>query len=374
MGGMRAVRQDLFAVALTAFLVPATTWWMLAGCQKKSSGGCGKKTAAAAPAAPAATALAAEQDAVHAATAAPAGRPAAGKPGTHTIGNLERVLSLGTCEGVGKLDETLAQMGDGDHRDATREAVSERDTVRESALTEWLVLAHRYQTTCDARGPDGRNAADWLPESPPMSETTIELALKHERCAFLSAVDGADAWPFPTRFAAEVQSSDYQGAEVTRVLWLESLRGYLTTCNGKMSARERVTAETRVRKLDRIIGLDDEVLIDLRSKMVAALQAGNAQTVLQLSQAVNEREKAIDSRNAVDYDAKLASIEAMVQQQMADASAAKKAAAQPAATPGSNGVKKSADAAATAANIAKTADSAVKAAKATKSMLKLFGM
>lgn len=375
---VRARRSDLLALALAATVVPATAWWVLAGCAARTDGassttpssssakkgGCGgKKTAA--PEAPAQKLAATDQAA--ATVVAPVAK---GEPGTYTIANLERVLALGSCEKVGDLNGALSKARDWD-ADTVASQVADGDTVRESALTEWLVLASRYQTNCNHRGPDGQNARDLLVGAPVMSETTVERALKGQRCTFLGAMDSSEAWPFPRRFADEVAGSDFQAAEITRVLWLQSLEGYLQTCGQGLSARERVTAETRVKKLDRIIGLDDEILIDLRSKMVASLQAGNADAVLSFSRAVNEREKALDGGHAADYDAKLASIEAMVVAQKNEPKSA-----QPASVDkkGSSAVDKSANAAKAAANIAATAESAAKAAKATRSVMKLFGI
>jgi hypothetical protein len=373
---LRVRQPDLLALALAATVVPATPGGVLAGCKAKTpsnapassssssqKSGCGgKKTAAPAEAAP--QQLAAE------AAAAPVVAPVVkGEPGTHTIANLERVLGLGNCEQVGDLTGTLSKLKDWDGVDAVVGQVADGDTVRESAITEWLVLANRYQNACNHWGPAGANARDFMAAAPIMSETTVERALKSQRCAFVGAMDSSEAWPFPRRFAEEVGRSDFQAAEITRVLWLQSLEGYVAGCAQGLSARERVTAETRIKKLDRIIGLDDEVLIDLRSKMVAALQSGNADAVLSFSRAVNEREKALDVGHAADYDAKLKAIEAMVvaqKQVAADKPAAGKK--------GSSAVEKSANAAQTAANVAATAESAAKAAKATRSMMKLFGI
>ena len=76
-------QRDLLALALAAVVVPATAWWVMAGCSSNP-----KKPET--PAQPAPAEPAPEQVAKEAQPAGPVG-----EPGTYTIANLERTLPAG---------------------------------------------------------------------------------------------------------------------------------------------------------------------------------------------------------------------------------------------------------------------------------------
>jgi hypothetical protein len=138
----------------------------------------------------------------------------------------------------------------------------------------------------------------------------------------------------------------------------------------------------RIAKLDRIIGLDDQVLIELRSKMLTSLENGDSQQILAYSRAISEREKVLDSRHAAEYEEKLRDIEAAVVQQgrelavartQAAAAAASAATASAASTPAQR-TDKTADLAQKTANVAQAAKNVHDTVKTARSIGKMFGL
>lgn len=342
--------------------------------------GCGGQPTVAPYAATPATSLAAPTGSP---IAPPADQSAAPAPGTPSDGSsalvsakiapdtfpsipiLDLVLSQGKCVRLEKMPGMLAKLPDSDFRVQLGDTMAEGRRVPGAALTEWLVLATQYQSLCQLYGKNEHNADLYIAESLPMEEALIERSLKQRRCAFLASVDEKEAWPYEVRFGQELLRRDFNEAEITRQLWRSSLEEYVAACGSALSKRAQIRAETQIRRLDGIIGLDDPTLIELRSSMLTALEKGDEKKVLVYAKAVAEREAAIDSRRAADYEAKLASIEqslrdqtaALANERAAVQAAVAQANAQPpaGAPPAPTAADKSANMAATAENIARTA-------------------
>lgn len=287
---------------------------------------------------------------------------------------LDLVLGQAKCVRLEKMPGMLAKLSDPDFRVELGETMAEGRRLPGAALTEWLILATQYQSLCQLYGKDEHNADRYIADSLPIEETVIERSLKQRRCTFLASVDEKQAWPYEVRFGQELLRRDFNEAEITRQLWHSSLEDYLAVCGPALSKRGQIRAETQMRRLERIIGLDDPTLIELRSSMLTALEKGDEKKVLVYAKAVAEREAAIDSRRASDYEAKLASIEqslrdqtaALANERAAVQAAVAQANAQPpaAAAPAPNMAEKSANVAETAENIARTA-------KATKTTVNI---
>lgn len=292
-----------------------------------------------------------------------------GVPGTPTIANLERVVEAKECEKIDEVPRFLKSMGDPDEWESVSNAVKLPGQRSDHAITEWLALAHEYQQLCGVDVGEGLDADDHVHTAPPIQEAQVETWVKKGRCGVMMGVESLQLWPFGERFAREVKNGDFSSAEVTRALWRETLADYKARCGEKLSRRQEITVDTRITKLDRIIGLDDSILIDLRSKMLAALDKEDTRAILDYSRAITEREIALDSRHADQYEEKLRSIEASVAQIVASQGESKSGQGGESAKP-----DKSAETARKAANVAKTAKSVAETAESTRRVLKTFGV
>ena len=272
-----------------------------------------------------------------------------------TIANLEAIVASGACTRLDRMPVVLAGLDDADFRLRLGAVVSEGRRSPAEALTEWLVLAHQYQEICDLRGDETSDAMSYVTESVPLAEKTVDSALTQGRCAFLLSVDQLQVWPYEVRMGREVLGRQFEDAEITRRLWLDVLGEFGEKCGEALDRSGRERLEAQKERLGRIVGLDDPSLIDLRSKMLEALETGESDKVVAYAKAVSEREKALDSRRAAEYDAKLAEIEKKVADQ--DAQLAQAQAGVVATT------QQAAD---TSANVAQTAQNVETAARATK--------
>ncbi len=280
---------------------------------------------------------------------------AVGPTSEPTIANLEAIVASGRCVQLDRMPLVLAGLDDADFRLQLGTVASEGNRSPAEALTEWLVLAHQYQEICDLHGDETSDARSYVTESVPLAEKTVDGALSQGRCGFLMSVDQLQVWPYEVRMGREVLGRQFEDAEITRRLWLDVLGEFGQKCGETLDRRGRVRLDAQKERLGRIVGLDDPNLIDLRSKMLEALEAGEQEKVLAYAKAVSDREKALDSRRAAAYDAKLAEIEKRVADQ--DAQLAQTQAGAVAAS------QQAADA---SANVAQTAQNVETAAQATK--------
>jgi hypothetical protein len=295
------------------------------------------------------------------------------------IAGLEAVAASGKCKAYSDFDDKLDMARAFEHDKL--EAAVKPGGVSHNPLAEWTLLANYYVDLCPGEA-DSTEVGD-LMMSTEVDERMVDAAVKEKRCGLLTSIDAADRWPYEVTFAEQLQGRNFGDAEVTRVLWRDTLQEFVDGCGDAISRRKRIAATTRIAKLDRIIGLDDEVLIDLRSKVLTAMENGKPEAILAYSRAINEREKALDSRNAARYDAKLAEIEQLVESQAEELEIAKKEAKEAKLSKQQvvvvqNGPSKSknngADMVQTTANIAKTAKNVHDTVKTAKSIGKAFGL
>lgn len=294
-------------------------------------------------------------------------------PSRATIAGLEHVAA-GECTTYADFGESMALA-----RTQNWSALEPRihdGALSSDAKVEWLVLAHHYQTECDpASIEEDTNARELVAAFVPLSEKLVDKELDEKRCGFLRSIDALEMWPYEVQFAQELQDRDFASAEITRMLWRDTISAYLDACGDKISRRQRVAGQARVTKLDRIIGLDDQVLIDLRSKMLTALEKGEADQIIAYSRAITDREKSIDSRNAELYEQKLRDVEAAVTMEKDEIAAAAATAPTSPATPApAASTDKTADLARKTANVAAAAKNVQSTVKTAKQIGKLFGL
>jgi hypothetical protein len=122
-----------------------------------------------------------------------------------------------------------------------------------------------------------------------------------------------DLWPYDDRFVKAVRGRDFAAAEKTRREWLEALKEARVQC-GEVLAADRLSA--RIEALNAIVGLEDEGLIKLRSNLLDALEAGDADALVASARAVAEREKIVDPKGEAVHTARREAIESMVEQQI----------------------------------------------------------
>jgi hypothetical protein len=278
-----------------------------------------------------------------------------------TVANLHAIVASGACTKLERMPLVLAQLHDPEFRLQLGDVASEGTSSPAEALTQWLVLAHQYQQICDLHGDETTEARSYVTESVPLKEATVDAALAARRCAFLLSVDDLKVWPYEVRMGREILGRQFEDAEITRRLWIDVLDELGTSCGADLDRRGRIRLEAQRERLDRIVGLDDPTLIDLRTKMLEALEGGEQEKVLAYARAVSDREKALDSRRAAEYDAKLAEIERKVAEQGQQLQSGE-------AVTASRVVDASGNAADTATNVANTAKAAATTVNVLRSL------
>jgi hypothetical protein len=116
----------------------------------------------------------------------------------------------------------------------------------------------------------------------------------------MSIINDAKMWPYEQRFSREIVARRFRDAEVTRRVWSETITTFSTECAKRLNMRDRIAARTQLDNLEHIIGLDDSLLIDLRSRLLMAMEKGDANAVATLSSAISQREGALDQRHTND--------------------------------------------------------------------------
>ncbi|MCP4678629.1 MAG: hypothetical protein GY854_24575 [Deltaproteobacteria bacterium] len=233
------------------------------------------------------------------------------------------------------------------------------------AYGEWLRQVATYFDRCDV----DEDLSDISEEAAPATEQEIDIAIKQSECEVLRRLHRLRMWPFEGRFAKEVMDRNFSAAEVTRLVWLDTLREYEKHCSKRFTRREVMEIHVHEEKLERIIGLNDETLVNLRSRLLSALEAENADAVLSYSRAISEREKVLDSRNASVYEERLRAIETNM---IAKNESAKKTDSK------RKGKKKEKDGLETAAQTIETVDKSIdtvnKGVDTTRKIMGMFGL
>jgi hypothetical protein len=229
------------------------------------------------------------------------------------------------------------------------------------AYTYWVFRAGTYRFNCrhdNSEMPPIRAGAQRV------TERHVDGAMAKDDCAGFHVAFGLDLPPYEPRFGKEVMKRDFAAAEVTRRVWLNTLETAEQKCGARLSRRTIMAVQAQEDKLRRIVGLDDPTLIDLRSKLISAVEANDADAVVSWSRAIAEREKAIDARNASAHEARLRNIEERVR-----ANAAKQASAKP-----PTGESVAGEAAKTAADVKKTVNDVRDTVQTSKEVLSLLGL
>lgn len=298
---------------------------------------------------------------------APSAGPAAGSDAFHA---LESGAAAAKCPRVGPADRLLEKLDGGALMPTIADNLARTDGWSAADVQRFLVLTAWYAESCSQDKANAELLREHVAAGT-IAEADVERAVKRKECGYLKQLAGHDLWPFARTFASEVEGGQYEQAEITRALWIETLEKFSTDCTDRLSSRERIAVTTKIRRLHRIIGLDDPTLITMRSKMIEALKAGASDKVLAYSKAISEREQALDGANAAEYRAKLAAIEGTLAEQKKAAAAT----AQP-DKPDATGTaaSKSKNVAETAANVAATAKSVAATVETTQQILSIFGI
>jgi len=248
------------------------------------------------------------------------------------------------CHPFSGLEPMLERIADTNERSIFMGKLAAHSAARkepEKAFGEWLLLVNKRAQLCPGISDD-QLAAVSKGANASVSEKVVDEAVRTKDCTTLTTINAIDLWPFEHRFVNEVAKRRFQEAEVTRRLWLETLETFEKECHKGLTRRQSTEVNAAADKLRRIVGLDDDLLIGLRSKLMTAIADGNADDVQKYLSAVTEREKALDGRNAAMYEAKMRTIKAELAEARAEAKVAAAAAAtQPAkpATPAAGGTK-----------------------------------
>ncbi len=175
----------------------------------------------------------------------------------------------------------------------------------QAAYGLWLLSLQRYGVTCGGVAASADYAKLSQGSGAVVGEAMVDEALRGDDCGALMTFESMQLWPFKRRFTQEVAGRNFEPAEVTRRLWVDTLKQFKTECVKRLSRRQTMALNAQVAKLERIVGLDDGTLVTLRSRLLTAMESGNAEEILAYTRAVTERETSLDSRNAAVYEAKL---------------------------------------------------------------------
>lgn len=221
--------------------------------------------------------------------------------GAADLGSLQSLVKTRTCVAAPGIDEVLTKAATPKVDVAElRSRMAPADRQHPELIGDWLLTARRYLRTCgaDERAELVAKAADQL--AAVVAEKTIDDAVRRVDCSSLSIVHDARMWPYEQRFSSEIVARRFGDAEVTRRVWTESLSTFSRECEKRLNTRQRVAVKTQLDNLDRIIGLDDAMLIDLRTKLLAAMEKGDANAIATLSNAISQREGVLDQRHTND--------------------------------------------------------------------------
>ncbi len=176
-------------------------------------------------------------------------------------------------------------------------------------LGDWLLLAHGVAKACEAPIEDTKLAGVARNGQASIPEERIEQALSSTDCRTLGLVHRLNLWPYRKRFVMEVDSGNFSEAEITRRTWLAAVRTLSASCGKRLGHRDQIAAEATIEKLDSIVGLDDPMLIELRTALLGAIKRDDANAVAKYAEAVAQREKTIDARHAAAYEARMAELQ-----------------------------------------------------------------
>jgi len=162
----------------------------------------------------------------------------------------------------------------------------------------WAVELYKFNKRCQA-GID-EHALDVLVERKHafLEEALLSSAIRESDCDAIVAVERMEAWPFPFDLAEQLIAGKFHNAEVTRQLWIQTLSQSISSCAQALTDRDKTSIRVHQDRLERLIKLDDELLIDLRKRLSVAIAAGHADEASELAAAISEREAALDTREA----------------------------------------------------------------------------
>lgn len=166
----------------------------------------------------------------------------------------------------------------------------------ETAYGEWLLLVDRHGQVCESgtREKLVRLASD---AGARVREDLVQSAVKEADCETLSSINLVALWPFESRFVGEVANREFEKAEATRRLWLDTLESFRKQCSKNVSRPEEIELEATSAKLSEIVGLEDERLIELRGRVMSAMERWDLTAVRSALSSAARRERALDEKN-----------------------------------------------------------------------------
>ena len=225
--------------------------------------------------------------------------------GDVSLQTLEALDRDPNCHPLPGLQPTLKRIEDTEERNAfVSELAGNSSSVadRSDAFVQWLQLADNHVTKCPGDVNREHLIVTAQDSNVSVTEAFVDTALQQPDCAALTSVNRLRLWPFERRLVHEVSERKFQQAEVTRRLWLDTLKTFSSVCKEQLSRREATTVTTSIDKLDRIVGLDDDVLIGLRDKLMTAMENGDADSVRAYVDTIAKRERFLIAANASKSD------------------------------------------------------------------------
>jgi hypothetical protein len=171
-------------------------------------------------------------------------------------------------------------------------------------------VAHSYLHAC---GGPREFPREVVAGAGSVGQPTVESALESRDCPALRAIATMDLWPYDDHFARALGKRDFTAAEATRREWLEALKETKVRCSDVLA---ETSLDARIAALKAVVGLGDEGLVRLRSKLLDALEAGDADALVARARAVTEREKIVDPQGEAVHTARLEAVEAMIEQEI----------------------------------------------------------
>jgi hypothetical protein len=198
--------------------------------------------------------------------------------GSVSIETIDAVLATRKCQPLSGLDPKIEELTTPGEEQAeavsafTLQLAAESKQFRgaSEAYGAWIMRVRDYKRLCGAKLDKLTVAALTETARATVTEEAVEKAMRSADCSTLTMVDAGNMWPFKQRFSLEVVGRKFTDAEVTRRLWIKMLSSYKKECVKRLSERQKIAVEAQVDKLQRIVGLDDNILVDLRGKLLDA--------------------------------------------------------------------------------------------------------
>jgi hypothetical protein len=209
-----------------------------------------------------------------------------------------------------------------------REIAGQQATSNPAALWgRWAVELHVFKQRCRS-GLDEAALHNLAATKLAYLEEGL-IADAGQDCSMLLALVRTETWPFPYLIIDDLLANKLHDAEVSRQMWIQALGKTSSGCAERLTDRDKTSIRVHAEKLERMVTLADDMLIDLRKRLSVAIAAGKTDEAAALASAISQREESLDTRQGDERvrEARRRESQAKVKQATAETQAAQAAAA-----------------------------------------------